>query len=83
MTAEEEIVALKAQVRLLNSMVRALVATAPATVFNGIVEALEEPQVVDGSPDLAQAIDELRLRLAHELRGFREGLEALRGDEHP
>lgn len=79
MSAEDEIITLKARLRLLEAMVRVLVSTAPPSVFNAIVEALETPEVVEGHPDLAREIDERRQLLAHELRRFREDLEAGRG----
>lgn len=81
MSADDDIVTLKARLRLLEAMVRALVATAPLRVFNSIVEALEAPEIVEGHPDLAQEIDARRQLLAAELLEFREILAASRGDD--
>lgn len=74
MALEQDVMVLKARMRLLEAIVKPLVAMASNDLFEAVVEALESPETPEGHPDLALEIDERSQQLAYELRAFRGGL---------
>lgn len=69
------IINLRAQLRLVTSVLPALIASLPGPQYRGLLAGLESLTEGVHPPSLAQELDELRQIFAEQVRSYREILE--------
>lgn len=72
---EPRIINIRAQLRLITSVLPTLIASLPQQQFDGVLSGLEALTEGVHPPSLAQEIDELRQILAEQVRDLREAMQ--------